>query len=199
MDVLTAAAAGSSFHRTTSRIGTAVVGGPGGSQMSERYNDPGGSALGPTRSVAIPLRGKQLIRKGLKQSRAIDCFDFVPSNYGVFYRGLASLPRGVFYEWGSGMGIATALAELLGFQAHGIEINDHLADASRKLLNEFGFRARIDTGDYFLLDCQADTYFAYCWPGQVERVKTRFDEIAPPEARLLVGFGAEDIRCLVRA
>ena len=151
------------------------------------------------RRGGIPLRGKQLIREGLRRSRTIDCFDFVPSNYGTFFRALASLQPGTFCEWGSGMGVATGLAELLDFQASGIEINAELAEASRKLLSEFGFRARITTGDYFLLDCRADVYFTYCWPGQVERVKSRFDDIAPPEARLLIGFGAEDVRCLIRA
>jgi hypothetical protein len=154
--------------------------------------------LTPAR-VSLPPRGRRLIRDGLLRSRAISCFDFVPSNYEVFYGILAGLPPGSFCEWGSGMGIATGLAELLGWHAHGIEIDQTLAAASRQLLAEHGFRASIETGDYLLLDFSADLYFTYCWPGQIEQVKRRFAAVAPRDARLLVGYGAEDIRCLVRS
>lgn len=149
--------------------------------------------------VALPPRGTNLIREGLRRSRAIACFDFVPCNYEVFYRTLAALPPGAFCEWGSGMAIATGLAELLGFRAQGIEVDEALAAASRQLLADFGLRATVETGSYLVLESQADVYFVYCWPGQMEQVKQRFDEIAPDGARLLIGYGAEDIRCLIRS
>lgn len=148
--------------------------------------------------VVLPARGRRLIRDGLRRSRAIDCFGFVPCDYEVFYAHLAALPPGAFCEWGSGMGIATGLADLLGFQALGIEIDEALAAASRQLLAEHGFRATIQTGDYLTLESRADVYFTYCWPGQMEQVKRRFDQIAPPAARLLICYGAEDLRCLIR-
>ena len=104
----------------------------------------------------------------------------------------------VFCEWGSGMAIATGLAELLGFRSHGIERDEALAAASRQLLAEFGFQATVETGDYLVLESRADVYFVYCWPGQMEQVKRRFEDIAPDEARLLICHGAEDIRCMIR-
>ncbi len=149
--------------------------------------------------VVLPPRGTSLIREGLSRSRTVACFDFVPCNYEVFYGTLAALPPGVFCEWGSGMGIATGLAELLGFQSHGIEFNADLAVASRQLLADFGFQATVETGDYLVLESRADVFFTYCWPGQMERVKQRFEEIAPDEARLLICHGAEDIRCMIRS
>lgn len=152
----------------------------------------------PAAQVMVPPRGRGLISEGLSRGRAIACFDFVPCNYEVFYRSLAALPPGTFCEWGSGMAIATGLAELLGFQAHGIELDEALAAASRQLLAEFGFQATVETGDYLVLESRADVYFVYCWPGQMEQVKRRFEDIAPDEARLLICHGAEDIRCLIR-
>lgn len=149
--------------------------------------------------IELPPRGRELIRDGLARSRGIPCFDFVPSNYEVFYRVMAGLAPCSFCEWGSGMGIATSLAELLGFRAHGIEIDQALAAASRGLLADHGFQATIETGDYLRLDYPAELYFSYCWPGEMEQMKHRFEEIAPRHARLLVGYGAEDIRCLIRS
>jgi protein-L-isoaspartate O-methyltransferase len=146
--------------------------------------------------IELPPRAQELIREGLIRARAIDCFDFVPCDYSVFYRTLSALPRGVFCEWGSGIGIATALAELLGFRACGIEIHAELAAASRRLLADQGFEATIETGDYLLRSVVADVYYAYCWPGQMLDVQRRFLEIASPAARLLLAYGAEDIRCL---
>jgi protein-L-isoaspartate O-methyltransferase len=152
----------------------------------------------PANQLEIPPRGHRLILDGLTRSRQINCFDFVPCSYGVFYNALANLPPGTFCEWGSGMGIATALAELLGFDAHGIEIDQNLAAIARQLLAEHGFRATIRTGDYLQIEHPADVYFVYCWPGQMEPVKQRFEQIAPSGARLLIAYGAEDIRCLIR-
>ena len=152
----------------------------------------------PVSQLEIPQRGRRLILDGLTRSRRIPCFDFVPCDYDVFYNALASQPRGAFCEWGSGIGIATGLAELLGFAAHGIEIDPALAAAARQLLEEHHFRATIQTGDYMQIDHPADAYFVYCWPGQMEQVKQRFDQIAPSGARLLMAYGAEDIRCLIR-
>ena len=61
--------------------------------------------------------------EGKKRFASVKCFDFVPSDYDHVWQVLDSLPRGVFCEWGSGMGIITGLAEILGFSAQGIEIN----------------------------------------------------------------------------
>ena len=145
----------------------------------------------------LPRRWVEFVREGLKRARSIDCFDFVPSDYSVVHGALAALPRGRFSEWGSGIGLATGLAGLLGFEAHGIEIHPALADASRLLLADFGIAATIETGSYFEIDDAADVYFTYCWAGQMRRTEDRFIETAPDGARLLICHGAEDIRCKV--
>ena len=142
---------------------------------------------------------REFAEEGLRRSKGIDCFDFVPSDYRTVYSVLAALPRSSFCEWGSGMGIVTGLAAGLGFAACGIEIDATLAAASRRLLQDFGLRARIETGDYLACEPAADLFFVYCWPGETPRVEEHFCRAAPPRARLLVCHGAADLRLKAKA
>ena len=146
----------------------------------------------------LPRRSAEFIREGLDRARSIDCFDFVPSDYTVVHAVLAAQRHGRFEEWGSGIGIVSGLAELLGFDAHGIELHPALADASRELLADFGLSATIETGDYLQIDRPADVYFTYCWPGRMQRTEQRFIETSPNHARLLICHGAEDVRCKIK-
>ena len=117
----------------------------------------------------------------------------------MVWRFLDSLPRGRFCEWGSGFGIATGLAELLGFDAYGIEIDEQLALASRQLLTDLGLSAQIENGDYLASQYKADVYFVYCWPGKFASTEAHFIRVAPSAAKLLICHGQSDIRCKVRA
>ena len=150
-------------------------------------------------SGPMPRLACELVQEGLRRAKAVDCFDFVPSNYSVVYAVLSAMPLGRLCEWGSGAGIVTGLAEMLGFAARGIEVDPRLADVSRGLLADFGLSATIHTGDYFESRCDADLYFTYCWPGQMERVQRHFESVAADHARLLICHGAEDIRCKVKS
>jgi hypothetical protein len=149
--------------------------------------------------VTPPPEVAAFAEEGLRRSRAIDCFDFVPTDYPTVYAVLRSLPRGSFCEWGSGLGIVTGIAEMLGFQACGIEIHAELAAASRRLLHDFGLRATIATGNYLQMAPQADLHFVYCWPGETPRVEAHFLAVTAPSARLLYCNGAADIRCRRKA
>src|SRR5579859_385397 len=68
---------------------------------------------------------------------------FVPSDYGGSYRALRiihdeGLCKGRFFcEWGSGLGVVTGLAAMLGFDACGIEIEPSLVTAARRLTRDF--------------------------------------------------------------
>ena len=155
----------------------------------------------PTQPVLglLPERSAALIEEGLRRGREIDCRGFVPREYAALYGMLEALPRGRFCEWGSGMGIATALAETLGYAARGIEIHEALAEASRGLLADFGFSAEVVTGSYFEVHREADVYFTYCWPGQMRRVEEHFVATAPDRARLVSCHGAAFPRCKEKA
>jgi hypothetical protein len=138
-----------------------------------------------------------LIAEGRSRFKTVSCFDFVASNYELVWQVLDALPRGRFCEWGSGFGIITGLAQLLGFESSGIEIDENLAEASRKLLADFGISSRIYCGDYTIVDARAETYFVYCWPGKVNETREYFASIARPDDRLLICYGESDVRCQV--
>ncbi|MEX2139289.1 MAG: hypothetical protein WD894_08515 [Pirellulales bacterium] len=148
--------------------------------------------------ITLPARAREFVDAGLARAKSIDWFDFVPSDYDVVYTLLMALARGRFCEWGSGVGIVTGLAEMLGYTAQGIEIHEPLVKASHDLFTQFGLQARTEVGDYFERIDSADLYFSYCWPGVVERMQDRFLEIAAPGARLIVYYGPADIRWIVK-
>jgi hypothetical protein len=149
-------------------------------------------------SVPLPARARQFVDAGLALAKSTQWFDFVPSDYDVVYTVLSALERARFCEWGSGVGIVTGLAEMLGYKALGIEIHEPLVKASHELFAEFGLQSRTEVGDYFERTDLAELYFTYCWPGVVERTQDRFIEIAPQGARLIVYYGPSDIRWIAR-
>lgn len=149
-------------------------------------------------SHPISDRAKEFIEEGRSRFTSVDVFGFVPSDYELAWQVLDGLPRGRLCEWGSGFGILTGLAELLGFEACGIELSADLADASRKLLADFGLSANIVAGDYLEIDQPAQYYFVYCWPGQMMATEARFASSSPPGAKLLICHGQSDIRCKIR-
>ncbi|TWU21989.1 hypothetical protein [Novipirellula artificiosorum] len=138
---------------------------------------------------------RQFLDAGRDRFDTVNVFDFVPSNYEMLWSKLDALPRGRFCEWGSGFGLATGLANLLGFDAIGIELSPELADASRKLLNRFDLEARIECDDYLQRIIKADVYFVYSWPSQIAAVERLYCESASPHAKLLICYGQDDIRC----
>ena len=151
-----------------------------------------------SRDEPLSAIAAEFIAAGRARFQSIDCFDFVPSDYEHVWRILGGLRRGRFCEWGSGWGIVTGLAEMLGFQACGIEIDPQLASASRQLLAEFGLSSPILTVDYLTTPFAADVYFVYCWPGKVVSTEEHFERIAPRGAKLLIAYGQSDIRCKIR-
>lgn len=155
----------------------------------------------PLRPTDRPLsvEASRLVQDGTARFDSVDCFDFVPSNYELFWRTLDALPRGRFCEWGSGWGIATGLAELLGFEATGFEAHADLAEASQRLLQDHGLAARIVHGDYLETQHPADVYFVYCWASYIRQTEAHFHATAPCGSRLLICNGANEIRCKTRA
>jgi hypothetical protein len=150
------------------------------------------------RSGPLPRAGDDFIREGLRRGGQVSCFHYVPSNYDAVWCALDALPRTRFCEWGSGLGIATGIAELLGFDAYGIERDAPLAEQSRELLADFGLKARIECGDYMELSCPAKLYFVYCWPGQVLDTERYFAQVADSDAELLMYHGPKKIRRIAK-
>lgn len=79
---------------------------------------------------------------------------FVPSDYVAFYSALSHLVDqrlacgNAFCEWGSGLGVSTCLASMLGFEAAGIEIDGRLVQAAEQLARQFDLTADFAHGSF---------------------------------------------------
>ena len=126
---------------------------------------------------------------------------FVPSDFELVYQALdaiktANLTTGRrFIEWGSGLGVITCLAAIVGFDAVGIEIERPLVEMARELSRRHRIAAEFALGNFvpqgaepqldwagdvaWLSSGGADGYeeleldpddfdlvFAYPWPGE---------------------------------
>jgi hypothetical protein len=154
---------------------------------------------------------------------------FVPSDYPSAYGVLQALARAdlapgqLFCEWGSGFGVVTCLAAMLGFEACGIEIERELVDAAQQLADDFGLpvefyhgsfiprgsEALVDTAPTFawlntdVIDSNDDSalavddfdiVFAYPWPDEEQLTDDLFERWATPGALLVTYHGGEGYR-----
>ena len=134
---------------------------------------------------------------------------FVPGDYRCVFQILQWLLRtqaavrgAAFLEWGSGQGMATILAALLGYEAVGVEIDETLVRKSRELAARYDAPARFEPGSYdpatpgrkiFTAQKRAVVY-VYPWPGEEPFFLQLFAETAKPGAYLLMCLGPEDVR-----
>ena len=134
---------------------------------------------------------------------------FVPGDYRFAFQILQWLLRtkaaahgAAFLEWGSGQGMVTILAALLGYDACGVEIDAGLVKESRELAARYDVRARFEHGTYdaakpglkvFTAQRRAAVY-VYPWPGEEPFFLDLFAATAEPGAWLLMGLGPEDVR-----
>jgi hypothetical protein len=133
----------------------------------------------------------------------------------VYQRRLA--PGLTFCEWGSGLGVVAGLAALVGFQARGIEIDESLVRASRKLLRSHGLEVPIIAGSYKPVGIYSgdvpevdgrprfeppldfhpahfDVIYAYPWPAEERVVFEIFRRYAPDASLLITYHGGRDLR-----
>ncbi len=117
-------------------------------------------------------------------------------------RTKAAVRGAAFLEWGSGQGMATILAALLGYDALGVEIDEGLVAESRELAARYDTRARFEHGSYdpatpglkVFTAKKRSVVYVYPWPGEEPFFLRLFDETADPGAFLLMCLGPEDIR-----
>jgi hypothetical protein len=100
--------------------------------------------------------------------RQNDFHAFVAADYPVVLATLVELraPGRRFLEWGSATGIITIMADLLGFEAFGIEIDGSLVRQARELAARHGSGARFTTGSFL------PTGYRWRPPGGDERLGT---------------------------
>jgi hypothetical protein len=154
---------------------------------------------------------------------------FVPSDYEGVFRSLRALVDGPllrgqqFLEWGSGLGVATSLAALLGFETHGIETDWSLVEGARELAEAFDLPAEfvhgsfvpeegeaklLAAGDYSWLNTASDyayddiglepddfdIIYAYPWPDEEEATAKLFHRYGGVGAVLLTFKGGDGFR-----
>lgn len=88
--------------------------------------------------------------------------DFIAADYERVYQALAVLTEQAetFLEWGSGLGIITSTAGMLGYQAYGIEIDPKLVRRSQELAEKYETHAEFSFGSFVPDD--------YAWTGEFE-------------------------------
>ena len=103
----------------------------------------------PINDVALPRDVAEFIEEAesrvneFVRQHAVRPTGFVASDSTTVYRALRTITETnlstgtICCEWGSGLGVAASLATMLGFQACGIEIEESLVEASRKLAADF--------------------------------------------------------------
>ena len=117
------------------------------------------------------LRVSQYLQNSPRRATA-----FVPSHFKTVYHALqaitdANLASGTsLCEWGSGFGVVASLASMLEFMAYGIEIEQDLVDASRRLADDFGLPVEFVQGSFIpsggescAEEAYADNNAAYSW------------------------------------
>ena len=154
---------------------------------------------------------------------------FVPSDFELVYRAIAAIESARlaagrrFVEWGSGIGVVACLAEGLGFDAVGIEIETGLVEIAETFADEHGLAAQFASGSfvppgaepqldrlggvtwlsssgtngYEELELEPDDFdvvFAYPWPGEEQVIFDLFADAAAVGALLLTYHGQEGVR-----
>jgi len=103
------------------------------------------------RLSAVIDDGREIWERFDREVRSSHFHPFVPANYERVLEGLLAVraPGHRFLEWGSATGVITILADLLGFEAYGIELDTRLVELARGLAARHGSAARFEAGSLF--------------------------------------------------
>lgn len=102
------------------------------------------------RVAALCAEGQEIFEKFDVEVRDLGFHPFVAAEYdGVLTALLRHRAPGLkFLEWGSASGVITIMADMLGFEACGIELDDSLVKVSRALASRFDSGARFAAGSF---------------------------------------------------
>jgi hypothetical protein len=174
---------------------------------------------------AVIADGREVWARFDRVVRGKDFHPFFPADYELVLEGLASLraPGLRFLEWGSATGVITILADLLGFEAFGIELDPRLVEVARVLAARHGSNARFVAGSlfpagYHYLDRNGDprtgtlgvgesayheigralsdfdVVYGYPWDGEEPVMHDLMRRYGAPGARLMVAGGEAGLR-----
>lgn len=181
----------------------------------------------PSGETALFGRLRELCEEGLAISARIGgstehrWSSFVPAEYDTVLAGLLRIrgSGGRFLELGSAVGVIAIMADLLGFEACGIEISPELVGEARGLARRYGSSALFAVGSFLPADyrwesesgdtrmgtvalgkpayaelqsdlADFDWIYAYPWPGESEVLRDVVWRHGAPGAKLLLhGYG----------
>ena len=198
-----------------------------------RLSLPNALPPAPPRVARFIVDAQSRIDSFIESHLAEPIHSFVPSDFSLVYstlchvadEHLASGP--LFCEWGSGAGVVTCLAAMVGFDACGIEFETDLVELSIRLARHYHLRAGFCRGNfvprggqkiaeevsefewlaiggpdpYDQMDLEIDDFdmvFAYPWPGEERVIERLFDRFASDGALLMTYNGAEGVRLFRR-
>ena len=94
--------------------------------------------------------GREMWDRFDNEVRSKDFHPFVAADYDRVLEALLALraPGLRFLEWGSATGVITIMADLLGFEAYGIELDPELVEVARGLAARFDSGARFVAGSF---------------------------------------------------
>lgn len=166
--------------------------------------------------------GRQIWDRFDMEVRQDDFHPFVAADYENVLQALLAVraPGQRFLEWGSATGVITIMADLLGFQAYGIELDARLVDTARELARKYGSDARFAAGSFLPAGYRYrprhgdgrlgtigdgdsgyrelgvplddfDVVYGYPWDGEEAMMLDLMRAYGSPDARLLVLAGSE--------
>jgi hypothetical protein len=99
---------------------------------------------------ALCEEGREFWHRFDAEVRQDDWHPFVAADYDCVRTVLLSLrkPGRRFLEWGSATGVITIMADLLGFDSYGIELDSSLVDVGREYASRFRSNARFAAGSF---------------------------------------------------
>jgi len=102
------------------------------------------------RITALIEEGRDIFHEFDLEVRQRAFHPFVPANYDKILARLLDYraPGLRFLEWGSGTGIITIMADMLGFEAYGIEMDADLVKVARTLAAKYESGARFAVGTF---------------------------------------------------
>jgi len=102
------------------------------------------------RLAAVIADGQAIWERFDREVRRDAFHPFMPADYPGVLETLKELraPGQRFLEWGSATGVITIMADLLGFEAYGIELDPELVETARALAARYGSGARFVAGSF---------------------------------------------------
>lgn len=204
--------------------------------MTEGGEDPSSSPIRRTLDPTLLARLTQLGEEGWEIWADFDrdvrhhrWHPFVPANYDRVLAALVDLwqPGMRFLELGSATGIITVMADLLGYDACGIEIDEDLVRQAREIAARHNSNARFAAGSFLpqgwrwrprdgdgrlgtigegVSGCLAlgvpmddfDLVYAYPWAGEEQMILDLVRDHGAPDGRLLLHLVSDEMRLVRR-